>query len=345
MKNDRQPVFTSISILRGICVIFVILYHFTSRYNNKSEIIQIGATINWPIDIWWGCGAVATFFMMSGFLVGRYFVNGYITSRAYLTNRAFRLYPTFWVGVLITYITVNTFFPEANVGIKAMIVNLTMIPYFFGQPCVDGAYWTMQVEFFFSILMGCIFFLSSYRIRKTLLVAWMLLTLVFFFIPSDIMIIRAIKFIFTPHYAHMFIAGIASYLILKNGYSKFSVTLLSLCVINQLLYSETNSYNIFFIITLFVFIFTNYIDKYINKENWIVKIFSFFAMISYSWYLIHQMIGYIIIKECILTGLDSEWIILFALIATGFIAYLLNRFVEKPSAKIGKQLSSHFLNK
>lgn len=341
-KFKTKSYFT-ITFLRGISVIFVILYHYTSRYNQKSQIVDLNAQTTWDLNIWWGYAAVVTFFMMSGFLIGKSLCNVQITTKTYLINRALRLYPTFWCGIIITYSTLVLFFPSAAISLKSMIVNFTMIPYFFGYPCVDGAYWTMQVEFFFSIMFGIILYFNNVNTRKILLFIWMILSLLFFFLP-DTIILKPIRFMLLPKYSHMFIAGIAAYFILKKEFSVFFISLLTLACINQILYSEDILFNVFFFISLFILLITNKIDTYLSNKNLITTFISFFATISYSWYLIHQMIGYTIIKELQINGFNSEWYIFIPITITGGMAFCLYRFIEKPTAEIGKKISLRYIN-
>lgn len=95
MKDLRNNNIITISMLRGLSVLLIILYHYTSRYNSKAEIINLGLTTKWDIDISWGCGAIVTFFMMSGFLTGSYFYNKKIATKSYLTNRFLGFIPLF----------------------------------------------------------------------------------------------------------------------------------------------------------------------------------------------------------------------------------------------------------
>lgn len=333
--------YISITLLRGLSVLLIILYHYTSRYNYKTEIIELGVQTIWDIDIWWGAAAVVTFFMMSGFLVGKSLLNQRTTLKSYLINRAFRLYPPFWAGIILTYIILLAYFPNAAVQPKSMLVNFTMIPYFFGYPCVDGAYWTMQIEFFFSLLLGFILFFNNFRLRIILLFLWLSLSFIFFFLP-DITILKPVRFLLLPKYSHLFIAGIGAYFIINKKFIYHSYFLLILASFNQILYGESSIHVFFFFITLIILIFTNKIDARIKSTNILVIILSFFATISYSWYLIHQMIGYTVIKELQLGGYYSEYYILIPILITGGIAFIFYRFIELPASSLGKKISSMY---
>lgn len=53
--------------LRAVSMILIVLYHYTTRYQES-----IGHVAVWPFNVPWGCFAVNTFFVLTGYLT---FVN------------------------------------------------------------------------------------------------------------------------------------------------------------------------------------------------------------------------------------------------------------------------------
>lgn len=49
--------------LRAVSMILVVLYHYTTRYQES-----IGHVDVWPVAVPWGCYAVNTFFILTGYL-------------------------------------------------------------------------------------------------------------------------------------------------------------------------------------------------------------------------------------------------------------------------------------
>lgn len=343
-KNGNKR-YLSISLLRGICAIFVVLFHYTCRYNSKSEILALGTVLDTPFRLYWGGVAVVSFFMISGFLIGSYFLKTGMNSRAYLTNRCFRLYPTFWICVLITFCIMRFFFPEVSVSAKDFFLNLTMIPGVLNSPFVDGAYWTMQIEFFFSACLGIILLVGKPKNRRTLLLIWIVLSICqnIFFTESNLIYLKALRILSIPSYSHLFIAGISCFMLINKQNVKYALCLLALGFVNQLITAENYIYTIFFITTILVFLLTNQIDKAIPEKNLIIKGIVFVASVSYPWYLIHQMIGYEIIKEFVRAGITTEWIILIPIAATLLLAYFIHLFIELPSGAFGKKLSKRYI--
>lgn len=52
-----------LNVLRGISALLIVLYHYTVQYEKS-----IGHLLPYAVTIPWGCYAVNTFFMLSGFL-------------------------------------------------------------------------------------------------------------------------------------------------------------------------------------------------------------------------------------------------------------------------------------
>lgn len=91
--GDRLP---ELNWIRGIAALLVVLYHYTTRYQDV-----FGQSEDFAVTFPWGCGAVNVFFLLSGFLSA-------MTLREdtrvldYLKKRAVRLYPAYWACLLLT---------------------------------------------------------------------------------------------------------------------------------------------------------------------------------------------------------------------------------------------------
>lgn len=130
----------------------VILYHYTVRYDEL-----FGHVSRYAVIFPNGGKAVALFFILSG-----YFAISHIEGKQiafYMTKRFFRMYPTYWIAVLITFPLVSAFLPSRSVSFTDALLNLSMMQGFFKISNVDGAYWTLQYELFFYILIGILILL------------------------------------------------------------------------------------------------------------------------------------------------------------------------------------------
>lgn len=146
--------------LRGISAILVMMFHYTARYD-----MLIGHVGNYPLVIGHGSYAVLMFFLLSGYLtfqgLSRY------TPKKFVKNRFFRLYPTYWLCMVVTMVLVTLFLPELTVSKKDFLLNFSMLQMYLGGKSVDGAYWTLACEvlFYVLILAVCIFKWNKYAVQ------------------------------------------------------------------------------------------------------------------------------------------------------------------------------------
>lgn len=348
MGNKRH--FIVIDLIRGISAILIVLYHYTYRYNENEYILKSGDTFDWPIQIWWGCGAVTTFFMLSGFLTSNLFCNhtfGLKQTGKYVTNRFWRLYPTFWCAVLLTTLAMTFLMDQAVVSAKDLILNLTMLPSVLGARSVDGAYWTMQLEIFFSLIVGVALFMPrKYRV-KVLLPLWIVSCIVYNCMSynPDGICWKLFRLILMPQFAGCFVAGISAYQIIygKRRQSYFCIVLIS-AVISQTVNFNTGPNTIFFFITVVLLLGSKAIDNMLSGMRNILRPLCWIASVSYPLYLTHQMVGIAILKNMRAYGFESEIIILVPITVAFITASVIHYCIEKPTAKIGKRMSLRICN-
>ena len=315
-----------IQVIRGISALLILLYHYTSRYN---DIDYVTPHANWPVNIPWGCYAVSTFFLISGFLTASDLVKG-TSPVMFIKKRVNRLYPTFWAALIITYF-VTLFFHQGNVRFLDLLVNFSMIPAVFGFEPVDGVYWTLQYELFFYVVISILLLIKNRKLIIASLVSWLLLSVVFYFLQNDINIhiSKVIRVFGIIDYAAAFILGLAMGLFRHKYISNYLyVTIILISFVSFFLYKGAQS--IFFAANylLLQYVISNE-NCILNKDNIITKPFAWIAALSYPLYLIHQKIGYIIISNTIaLTGYNGIATILLPFIVSLLIAYCLHRYVE-----------------
>ena len=89
---------------------------------------------------------------------------------------------------------------------------------------------------------------------------------------------------------------------------------------------------------LFIFIFTSTRLKSFSF-GLMRKPVQFLASISFPLYLIHQNIGYYILKSAELIGIKTEWAIMIPITICLLIATLVHYSVEQPVSKLMKRIS------
>lgn len=327
--------YKTLDILRAISAFLVILYHYTYRYNENSDIIKYGIATDWPVKISWGYGAIVTFFVLSGFLLSKYIESKETKPLSFLLNRLWRLYPTFWCSLSITTIGLIIIFPDIVITFKQYLINLTMLASSFRVKFIDGAYWTLTYEFKFAIVFAFILFFKSILIRRILLAILVMISSLYFLSNSlDSIYFRAINFILIPDWIQAFVIGISIYQLNKSGFkNRFYLLILLFCSISQLIVTSDIVILIFTYTTTAILLAMPIIER-ITISNSLFKIISFFASISYPLYLIHQMIGLGIIRQLQILGLSNELYIIIPIFISVGIAFLIHNYVEIPSAAL-----------
>ena len=128
-------------------------------------------------------------------------------------------------------------------------------------------------------------------------------------------------------YASTFIIGISLSYIVKN--SKNYLSYLNL-ILAFLLFFVKFGLDYTLMVVLIAFLVYIFAKKEITFKH--DKIFMFIAGISYPLYLVHQMIGYAIIWNLEkLTGRLTATVTAFTV--SIILAYLINKFIEKPVLK------------
>ncbi|MEU8488858.1 acyltransferase [Streptomyces sp. NPDC048641] len=160
----------------------------------------------------YGYLGVEIFFAVSGFAIclsgwGR-------TMRQFAASRISRLYPAYWLGVLVTT-AVLTLSPtvEKPKSHRAVLVNLTMFERPLGVSEVSGVYWTLWSEIRFYLLFAVVLiFGATYRRVLLFCLAWALLSIL-----AELSGSASWDAVFEPSYSQPFIMGVCLYLIHRFG--------------------------------------------------------------------------------------------------------------------------------
>lgn len=273
-----------IDAFRGIAAICVLLFHF--------ELFRFG------------CTGVDLFFVISGFVI---FMS--LESRSdikkFIRSRVVRLYPSYWLSIVIAVICAATFF-GTHLNIYSTLANFTMLQPLFRTTNLVGAYWTLYVELLF---YTCMILLASMQLfSKAEILIFVSLLLCFIINLFHLLLNHKIElydhyFVFLryvfPLISHLqtFSAGIIFYIIYQKGFNKSRVLLLLftlICaaaahrdsvMINSFLTIEEHVFCLLIYYILFILL----IQKKIEFLKF--KPFILIGTISYPLYLTHQPTG------------------------------------------------------
>jgi len=166
-KNGRVP---ELDLLRFIAASAVVIYHFTYRPLLNGEISTQAFGAVQSISRF-GYLGVNLFFIISGFVIlwssqGR-------TASEFVASRFARLYPTFWICVIITTLVLASAGRFSEISPRIVALNLTMVPRLLGTPYLDGVYWTLFVEMKFYALVFAVLLTRTMRYVEWILGAWL----------------------------------------------------------------------------------------------------------------------------------------------------------------------------
>jgi len=190
LVNKAQPNeyrYKQIDSLRGIAALLVIWLHVSELYINLSPQVKIAGSFfyDFPWHINTGLIGVNIFFAISGFVLLKS-IKGpkRAATKLFFTRRFFRLYPAFWLSVLLGYYVMSLMGKHFSAG--EIIANLTMLPQLLHHKVILGLYWTLQIEIIFyfiawlmfifdklhnplHLFLSSIFFLTIYITSKILI--------------------------------------------------------------------------------------------------------------------------------------------------------------------------------
>ena len=335
-KSNPQRIL-ELDVLRGLAALAVVCVHFTTTYT--MEYFPPYPTL---FDFSAGCYGVHLFFMISGFVI---FMTLEKTKRPFdfVVSRFSRLYPSYWVAVILTFTLVKIFqlpLVLGQVSIKEALVNLTMFHEWFNMHNVDRVYWTLTVELSFYILMLIVFLRKGLKYIEILGLGWLVIMIISsrLFWYGHIHMPMFIRHTLLLNYGHLFFAGILFYHLKTNGNSWHRHVALLLCLATGYLVRK-NFADIYLDAGFFV-VFYLFIYGYLS---WIViRPLVFLGGISYSLYLIHEYIGFIMIRYLYSIKLNAWFCFLLPTILCVLLATIITYCVEKPAIKFIRQGYSKF---
>lgn len=323
--------------IRAISMLLIVLYHYTTRYEEL-----FGRKIVWRISFPFGCYAVNTFFILTGFLAMRQLKK----KNWFFEKKLFRLYPSLWACIMITSAFMFNLMPERLRSFEEILLNFTGIPAYFGAGYVDGAYWTLSVEilFYFYLTVVAYFVKEDWSRWYNVFGIWVLITWalqvlqskgisnrVFDLIRTGLLVDKRVIFL---------LAGALIFLLkedLDSGLSKGHVSckygflfIMCLCTAWLSLGFLSGAVWLFFwggAILFFVF----HEDCFsFFKRSFFSKLFLFIARVSYPMYLLHQNIGYAIIRVLEEHGCSIEIWIIVPFFVSLVLATVVHYSIEEP---------------
>lgn len=266
----------------------------------------------------YGYLGVNLFFVISGYVILAS-VHGK-TARQFAVGRALRLYPAFWVALLIT--TGFAIFlggDRMGVTLEQVVVNATMVPSLLGQPFVDGVYWTLLYEVQFYALVFLLVLCRQGHRLATIMPAWAMLMLYLYLIDPSI----GGSGPFLGSYFVWFAAGGIIASIAESGWSTYKV----IGLVSAFL--PTTGFELTLTTVLKAFVLLAVLATLIPAVRQLRLPGSKMAgALTYPLYLLHAHIGYMLLTTFATDA--NKWFVYAAVLAlVGTLAYLLHVVVER----------------
>ncbi|MDO3627491.1 acyltransferase [Mucilaginibacter sp. BT774] len=308
-----------IDALRGIAALMVTFFHLTGNTGLLKQTAALGQ---------YGYLGVEVFFVISGFVLpyslhkAQYQLKDFPT---FLFKRILRIYPAYIVAIVIS-IVVTLMAGSPVMPWQGLTLHILFLNDVFGYKFISPVFWTLVVEFQFYILLGLLFqhlFINNYR---SILLIMILL--------SFLLINRHMPFIpFFPFFA----LGILIYHKHFTGLKTIFFLLLSVAILIIIVQTAgipeaiASSAAVLFILFVKPELF----------RSGVPRALLWLGTISYSLYLTHWELGRAVVSVCrrfpVIGG--SETIRLIAGLTFSILcAYILYRFIEKPSINVSHKL-------
>jgi len=328
IKESRERIF-ELDVLRGLAALSVLLFHYTRKY------ADIYGHANDPLFLWsHGHYGVHFFFLISGFVI---FMTLTRTKRPmdFVISRFSRLYPAYWAAAAITFTVVLIFgLPKREAPWVDALVNLSMLQEAFGYKHIEGAYWSLQAEVFFYGWMFLLYLTRTLRFIVPIFLVWVLASVQLepLLRATGVMdhnFPELVKKILLFEWVHLFALGILFYRLKQAGrWNLLELALLCACFYKQ--YGIRNPWSIF-LIQGFAVVFYLLVTGQLRFLG--IRPLLFLGTISYPLYLIHQNIGYIVIRNMEARGVEATASVFLALGVSIGLASALTFAVEKPALR------------
>ena len=162
-KPDTR--YSEIDVLRGFAALAVVFSHYFPFWDRYAEPIPV--LIPNAVGYW----AVKLFFVISGFVI--FFTLERCRSVLdFVVLRFSRLYPAYWASLFVATL-VGVSIGASDFWLGGFVANATMAQQFLGFPHLDNVYWSLSVELAFYVNVAALFALRLLRRLYLVVGVWL----------------------------------------------------------------------------------------------------------------------------------------------------------------------------
>ena len=308
--------------LRGLAALSVLLGHYTANYHRL-----YGHTDQLLFTYPWAGYGVTLFFMISGFVI---LMTAERAARPidFAWARFSRLYPAYWAAIFITFTVLTVFaLPGRQPTLPRAIVNLTMFQNLLGVGNVDGVYWTLHVELYFYAIMFALLWFKQVRLTEFVLLGLAALNVgnALFLAGATNPWLERLRHVLILDHAFAFLIGVILYRSLKSPRRWHPLAIVA-CLAGELVAGTHVDAAVSTALAGLMFLTTRGRLRFLESRGLV-----FLGTISYSLYLTHQNIGYVVIRAGYRLGLNPNLSIALATGVALLIAVGVTFLVERPA--------------
>jgi peptidoglycan/LPS O-acetylase OafA/YrhL len=282
----------------------------------------------------YGYLGVDLFFIISGYVITQSAWGK--STRQFAVGRAVRLFPAFWVGMLLTAaITALWGAPHLFVSFPQVITNLTMAPGVFDQLPVDSVYWTLLLELKFYALIGLLILFNQAKRLNAIMPVWAIAMAAMTFVAPSI----AGRIDFLGNFYLLFAAGAIMAAVRASGWTTLRAVGLAAAFAAAIPFEIRRADGI-----------ADKLSLNLNAAVIVAALALFFALmlittlprisglnlpgsatlgaLTYPVYLIHCHIGYILLER-FATEENKWWVYAAVLAGVLSASYAIHRVVER----------------
>ena len=276
-----------------------------------------------------GSWGITGFFILSGYLIAQSAEK--IDTKTFFINRVTRLFPALIICAFISILIHNQFIGSySDDDIKVFLSSISLTYKFFEISPFSTAIWTLLWEVIFYFFIGLSIFVSRISRKRITLEKIYLATfsLLLIWQLSPVIDMTGINL----DWFLIFFSGVFLFKFLESGLSKKRFLLLTfISVFSFLAYVR---FTLWFEIFLILVLFTIYISAHISSHNEkIIKISKFIGESTYTSYLLHMSLGFLVImqfKDKFGSFMDQDLVYIYAFVFFTFSAGLIGYFLDKP---------------
>lgn len=305
----KSSYISSANYIRAFASISVTLFHLGGK---SLPVLKYG---------WLG---VELFFVLSGFIICWSIPMLYSLSnfKTFLKKRLIRIEPPYIISIVLAIASFYLLNETDKISWRSIIYHLGYLPNIIDIPYYNVVYWTLGIEFQFYILIGLFFQFFNKQYSKYILIV-ICIILSFLNIKSTTLL---------THFP-LFAMGMYSFLYKRDLITMkeliFYILLISILIsiFSSPIQSLAGAFTSFFLL----------LDLPFNK------LINFFAKISFSLYLTHDLIGsklVVYLGTMFSKNLEIKALIfLFGFFISVLFAYIFFILIEKPFLKKSKNLN------